>query len=56
MRDLGLDFNLLLVLGTDNSNINKSFKSKLAKELQKRGATHFFCVGACSIHMANNAF
>ena len=53
--DLGLDLNLLLALGIDGPNVNK-FKSKLAEELQKRGATHFLDVGTCSIHIANNAF
>ena len=40
VRDLGLDFNLLLALGINGPNVNKSFKSKLAEELQKRSATH----------------
>ena len=56
VSDLGLDFNLLLALGIDSPNINKSFKSKLAEELQKRGAIHFLDVGTCSIHIANNGF
>ena len=57
VRDLGLlDFNLLLALGIDGPNVNKSFKPKLAEELQKRGVTHFLDVGTCSIHIANNAF
>ena len=33
VRDLGLDFNLLLALGINGPNVNKSFKSKLAEEL-----------------------
>ena len=56
MIDLGLDLNLLQALGIDGPNVNKSFKSKLAEELQKRGATHFLDDGTCSIHIANNAF
>ena len=56
MRDLGLDLNLLLALGINDPNVNNSFKSKLAKELQKRGAAHFLDVVTCSIHIANNAF
>ena len=56
MRDLGLNLNLLLALGIDGPNVNKSFRSKLAKELQKRGAAHFLEVVTCSIHIANNAF
>ena len=56
MRDLGLDFKLLLALGINDPNVNKSFKSKLAEEPQKRGATHFLDVGTCSIHIVNNAF
>ena len=57
VRDLGLlDFNLLLALGIDGPNVNKSFKPKLAEELQKIGVTHFLDVGTCSIHIANNAF
>ena len=32
-RDLGLDFKLLLALGINGPNVNKSFKSKLAEEL-----------------------
>ena len=55
VRDLGINFNLLLALGIDSPNVNKSFKS-LVEELQKRGATHFLDVGTCSIHMANNTF
>ena len=55
VRDLGLNFNLLLALGIDSPNVNKSFKS-LIDELQKRGATHFLDVGTCSIHIANNTF
>ena len=54
VSDLGLDFNLLLALGIDSPNINKSFKSKLAEELQIRGAIHFLDVDTCSIHIANN--
>ena len=46
-RDLGLDSNLLLALGIDGPNVNKSFKSKLAAELQKRSATYFLVVGTC---------
>ena len=53
MRDRGWDFNLLLVLGIESF---KSFKSKLAVQRQKRGATHFLDVGTCSTHVANNAF
>ena len=56
VRDLGLDLNLLLALGINDPNVNNSFKSKLAKELQKRGAAHFLDVVTCSIHIANNAF
>ena len=56
VKDLGLDVNLLLALVIDDPNVNKSFKSKLAGELQSRGATHFLDVGTCSIHVANNAF
>ena len=56
MRDLRLDLNLLLVFGIDGPNVSKSFKSKLAEELQKRGGTHFLDVGTCSIHIAINAF
>ena len=33
VRDLGLDFNLLVALGINGHNVNKSFKSKLAAEL-----------------------
>ena len=39
VRDLGLDINLLLTLEIDGPNVSKSFKSKVAEELQKRGAT-----------------
>ena len=56
VRDLRLDLNLLLVFGIYGPNVNKSFKSKLAEELQKRGGTHFLDVGTCSIHIANNVF
>ena len=55
VRDLGLDFKLLLALVINGSNLNKSFKSKLSEELQKV-ATHFLDVGTCSIHIVNNAF
>ena len=44
VRNPGLDLNFLLALGIDGPNVNKLFKSKLAKELQKRVATHFFDV------------
>ena len=54
VSDLGLDFNLLLALGIDSPNINKSFKSKHAEELQIRGAIHFLDVYTCSIDIANN--
>ena len=43
----------MLVLGIESF---KSFKSKLAVQHQKRGATHFLDVGTCSTHVANNAF
>ena len=56
MRDLGLDISLLLHLKIDGPNVNKSFKSKLGEELQKRGATYFLDVGTCSMLIANNAF
>ena len=56
VSDLGLDLNLLLALGIDGPNINKSSKSKLAEELQKRGATHFLDVSIFSVYIANNAF
>lgn len=56
VRDLGLDLNLLLALGIDGPNVNKSFRAKLAKELEKRDATQFLDVGTCSIHIANNGF
>ena len=56
LRDLRLDFNLLLALGIVAPNVNRSFKSKLAEELQKGGATLFLDIGTCSIHIANNAF
>ena len=55
-KDLGLHLNLLLAFGIDGPNVNKSFKSKLAEELQKRGATHFLDIGTYSLHIANNAF
>ena len=56
VRDLGLDLNLLLALGIDSANVNKSFKSKLAEELQKMGATHFLDVVTCSIHISKTRF
>ena len=56
VRDLGLDLKSLLALIIDGPNVNKSFKSKLAEELQKRGATHFLDVGTCCIHIVSNAF
>ena len=56
VRDPGLDFNLLLALGIDGPNVNKSFKSKLAEELKRRGAPHLLDVGTYSIHIANNTF
>ena len=39
VRDLGLNINLLLALEINGPNVNKSFKSKLAEELQKRRVT-----------------
>ena len=33
VRDLGLEFNLMLASAIDGHNVNKSFKSKLAAEL-----------------------
>ena len=56
VRDLELDLNLLLALGIDGPTFNESFKSKLAEELQERGAIHFLDVVTCSIHIAKNAF
>ena len=56
VRDLGLDLNLLLALRIDGPNFNKSFKSKLAEELQEIRAAHFLDVVTCSIHIASNAF
>ena len=56
VRDHGLDFNLLLALGIDGPNVNKSFKSKFAAELQKKSATYFLVVDTCFIHIANYAF
>ena len=56
VRDLGLDFKFLLALVIDGPNVSKSFKSKLAEELQKRGTTHFLDVGTCCIHIVSNAF
>ena len=55
-RNLELDVNLLLALGIDGPNVNKSFRAKLAKELEKRNNTSFLNVGTCSIHIANNGF
>ena len=37
-------------MSTNHSNQN------LPKSFKKRGATHFFDVGTCSIHIVNNAF
>ena len=56
VRELGLDISLLLHLKTDGPNVNKSFKSKLAEELQKRGTAYFLDVGTRSMLIANNAF
>ena len=56
VRDLGLDFNLLLALGINSPNGNKSFKSKLTEELQKRGATYFFDIGTCSYSHSKQCF
>ena len=44
MSGLGLDISLLLALKIDCPNVNKSLKSKLGKELRKRGATYFLDV------------
>ena len=45
VRDLALEFNLWLALEIDGHNVNKSFKSKLAAELQKRKShTSWFLV------------
>ena len=35
VRDLGLDFNVLVAFGIGDPNVSKSFKSKLAEECQK---------------------
>ena len=56
MRDLGLDFKLLLALGIDGPNANKSFKPKLAEELQTKGATHFLDVGMFYSHRKQRFF
>ena len=56
MRDLGLDFNLLQALGINGPNGNKSFKSKLTEELQKRCATYFFDIGTCSYSHSKQYF
>ena len=42
VRDFGFDFKLLLALGINGPNVNKSFESKLAEELRKIGATTFW--------------
>ena len=46
----------MLALRIDGPNVNKSFKSKLAEELQEIRAAHFLDVVTCSIHIASNAF
>ena len=56
MRDLGLDFKLLLALGIDGPNANKSFKPKLAEELQTKGSTHFLDVGTFYSHRKQRFF
>ena len=55
VRDLGLDFNLLVALGIGDPNVSKSFKSKLAEECQKE-VPHTSWMLLRSIHIANNAF
>ena len=45
VRDLGLEFNLLLALGINGHSVNKSLESKHAGELQKRKShTSWFLV------------
>ena len=46
----------MLALEIDGPNVNRSFKSTLLEELQKRWVTYFLNVGTCSIHITSNAF
>ena len=47
---------ILLALGMDGPNVNKSFQFKLVNELEGKGSIHFLDVETCSLHTVSNAF
>ena len=56
MKDLKLDTDLLLSIGMDGPNVNKSFETTLIDKLEKEKGSSFVSLGSCGLHTANTGF
>jgi len=56
VKDLSLDCKLLLHIGMDGPNVNKSFHQKLVKQLEEDVGTTVLDLGTCSLHPVHTAF
>ena len=49
------DNSLMLHLGMDGPNLNKSFQKKLSKKLEENN-NQFLNIGSCNLHKVHSAF
>ena len=56
VKDLSLDCKLLLHVGMDGPNVNKSFHQKLVHHLKEDVDTTVLDLGTCSLHPVHTAF
>ena len=54
-KRLNWDNSLMLHLGMDGPNLNKSFQKKLSKKLEENN-NQFLNIGSCNLHKVHNAF
>ena len=56
VKQLKLNTDLLLAIGMDGPNINKSFQKKLCEKLEKEKGNRFIPLRSFVLHIVNNGF
>ena len=56
IKDLNLNTDLLLSIGMDGPNVNKSFETSLIAKLEEEKGNSLIPIGSCPLHIVNNGF
>ena len=56
IKDLNLNTDLLISIGMDGPNVNKSFETSLIAKLEEEKGNSLIPIGSCALHIVNNGF